>query len=174
MRCSSRVRLSTICWLTMGWMAYMSFGSFVVSFGVVGLVVSTDDVGGWFSAGLATGPASVLGVTGVAELPTDRLVAIGDDLAHDSRVVLVHGVSFLDVDGVGNDRAGAVVWWCVVETEAIRRRAGRASGAAAGAERTTQSHAAVGAAGHGRGLRVEVDHRGTSFGAHRVVEVEDA
>ena len=114
MRFSSRARVSTSCWVTIGWMAYMSFGSFGGWCCSVGAVrsVTTDGGGGWFSAGLATGPASDLGVMGADELSTDRRLAIGDDHAHDRRVLLVHGASFRDGwMGLGRPAAEADRWY---------------------------------------------------------------
>ena len=96
------------CWLTIGWMAYMVSGSFVVVVGRGGLGVTTDWCGGWFSSGL-TGPTSSLGVTCVTELPTDGRLAVLDEHAQHGRM-LVHGVSFRD--GVGGSPAAEAVGWC--------------------------------------------------------------
>jgi hypothetical protein len=118
---------------------------------------------------------------GVDELSTDRDLAIGDDHAHDRRVLLVHGVSFRDGwMGLGRPTAEADRWYG--DRGEGRREAVAASGAVEGATPTAPSHAEIGAAGCRRNGEIGCQHRGTSFGArsglhcrmhHQRVEIQE-
>ena len=173
MRCSSRERVSARCWLTMGWMAYMSFGSFSgSSCGAVWSVVSslrTAEVSGSHRALRRARRATLASWASrnCRRIACWRSATISRMTAGFCWYTVC---PFGTVDG-GATTADAVGWWedraggAAVLREPKSPPRGGKSGSAFGAEPTTPGRIDIGAAGHGQALRVAADHRGTSFGA---------